>query len=330
MVEDVVSEERWFDPEDLRARLSPLPEGVISAVQSGRSTTALSLAEQFQEEWLPLEDRLAALGVGYMAFLQEELPPGSLDRANAWVNKDLASEFDAVQHVPPEERREALKRVIGRIPGYEVTRPPRPDGFRFSSREVCQALIEAIRAGESEAAVRTCEELLTEWPYCQDRLVHLCAVYSTFIAGEHDEAEMNRAHLWVSAHAAEAIHKIIDPNARYSPGYFLQVLSLLRAHTMQGSVTEEDDRLVIDLDCSSGLRMWRRNVEKHGMTAREAPWTFGRERLPYYCCRCTANIMSFPRERGDEPLWIIEPPTSAEARCKWIVPKKLPSTPNLP
>ncbi|MPZ60578.1 MAG: hypothetical protein GEU93_04630 [Propionibacteriales bacterium] len=178
-----------------------------------------------------------------------------------------------------------------------------------------------LEAGDAASAAAKTRELLVEWPLCQDRLVHTCALYSTHIAREHGEATMHAAHLWISSYAADAIDSIVDPERRGTPDLLQRVLTLLRAHTMEGTLVEDEKHVTIELDCSSGLRMWRRGVDRYGVTADEAPWTVGRRQLPYYCCRCTANLMTYPREQGQSPLRTVVPPASPKDHCTWIVPK---------
>lgn len=298
-----------------------LPDLVVQSLVDGQLAEARGATCTFAAEWTALEGRLLALGVGYLCVLSETFPAGALAAATSWVNPGMAAQLDQVPELVEQDRAAALHDALGSIRGHDVTSPPTRGERPHSCSAAADELLALIDANSTVEAQQAARRMRSEWADCQDRMVHLCAALSTYVADTYDEPTMDALHRAVSASAVDAIDAIVDPTRRETPDLGRQVLSLLRAHSMTGVVSTDADELVIDLDCSSGLRMWRRGVDRFGFTKTAGPWSLGRPAgLPYYCSRCTTGVMRSPATTGSSPLWTIEPPRSVEQTCQWRVP----------
>lgn len=305
--------------EQLQAQLVPLPARVLERLAAGDRRGARDHAERFTTEWLGLERRLLELGVGYVRFLHERFGEPELRRATGWVNPALTGAMTATVALDHRERASWLHRVLSQIPTSAVDDPP-SEASEPSCEPDTARLLDALRAGDDRTARRAVQRIQHRWPRCQDRIVHLCAGYATWLAAHHGEQVMDDAHLAISGWAEAAMDAVVAPGRTGPEARAEQVLSLLRAHSMDGTVDTAGEHVRVDVDCSSGLRMWRRGVGRFGLAEGPGPWMLGRERLPTYCCRCTTNLMRFHEARGDAPPWHVDPPHDPDDVCRWTLP----------
>jgi hypothetical protein len=300
--------------DQLNAEMVPLTRRIREL--GGLGDDALTLALQFEREWLSLERRLLALGVGYVRFLAEHAGDRALATAAGDVATSIAEDLTRVMAAAPADRPAVLHGSLSRIRGHDilgpVTEQPVATCGRYSGR-----LIRAVRAGDVDEVLLALDDLDVSWPTCQDRMVHLCASLAGWIARTYGEETMDAAHLAISDWAEAEMDGLVDPAGVGTVAQVRQVLALLRSHTMAGRVSLRGREVHVEVDCSSGLRMWRRGVSNFGMATGPGAWVLGREQLPYYCCRCTTNLMRFHESRGRIPAWRLDPPRSEEDVCRW-------------
>ena len=169
----------------------------------------------------------------------------------------------------------------------------------------------ALDRGEIIEAKRIVEYARLEWQVVHDMYVNWSWAFFTYIAENYGEPELEKAFRSVlgsyyRARYDKAMASSVETQLQLS-------IEGLRGHLMgpgrQGDieVTEEPDRYKLTLaPCGSG-GVARERVESgaetrpelFGFSKKAHPWTWGKERVCYYCAHCTMvnEVMAIESDR---------------------------------
>ena len=197
------------------------------------------------------------------------------------------------------------------------------------SRPTMDRAIEAIDAGDLDAASRLCAEMKHEWQMLHDLMAAGVLDLVSFIQqrlGEEGVAEawtetMNRG--WRRHHDA-----IVSLERR-------ELVELLaatwRAHSCSGvgpnpgsfTITEDEEKVTFSMNpCGSGQRLVRNGAYEGlpdgGVTRRPTTGPSGARACPLYCTHCCFMNESLPIQWSGYPLYPSEPPEDyAKDPCTW-------------
>jgi hypothetical protein len=198
----------------------------------------------------------------------------------------------------------------------------------------------ALDRGEIIEAKRIVEYARLEWQVVHDMYVNWSWAFFTYIAENYGEPELEKAFRSVlgsyyRARYDKAMASSVETQLQLS-------IEGLRGHLMgpgrQGDieVTEEPDRYKLTLaPCGSG-GVARERVESgaetrpelFGFSKKAHPWTWGKERVCYYCAHCTMVNEVMAIENYGHPMRVTEYPANAASPCVWYIykdPKKIPA-----
>jgi hypothetical protein len=196
------------------------------------------------------------------------------------------------------------------------------------SRPTMDRAIDAIDAGDLDAARQRCEEMKHEWLMLHDLMAESILGLISFIQEELGDAGVHAA--WRSQnergwkHHHDAIHAL---DRR-------EVVELLaatwRAHSGSGvgkhpgafTIDEDEEKVTFNMNpCGSGQRLVRKGVyEKggYGRTLEAHDWSFGRKDFPLYCTHCSFMNETLPIEWSGFPLYPSDPPDDYSVDpCTW-------------
>jgi hypothetical protein len=164
--------------------------------------------------------------------------------------------------------------------------------------------------------------------------------FFTYIADTYGEAELEKAYRsilgsYYRARYDKAMAADVTTQLRLT-------VEGLRGHLMgpgrQGeiAITEEEDRYVLSLDpCGSGGVARERvesgnepNRQLFGFSKKPHDWTWGKDRVCYYCGHCAFVNEILAIEHYGHPMRVTEYPERAEDPCVWYVykdPAKIPA-----
>jgi hypothetical protein len=199
---------------------------------------------------------------------------------------------------------------------------------------------EALDRGEIEEAKKIVEYARLEWQVVHDMYVNWSWSFFTYIADTYGEEELEKAYRsilgsYYRSRYDKAMAADVTTQLRLT-------VEGLRGHLMgpgrQGEikVTEEEDRYVLSLDpCGSGGVARQRvesghepNPQLFGFSKQPHSWTWGKERVCYYCGHCTFVNEILAIEHYGHPMRVTEYPENAEDPCLWYVykdPAKIPA-----
>lgn len=198
----------------------------------------------------------------------------------------------------------------------------------------------AMDRGDTVEAKRIVEYARLEWQVVHDMYVNWSWSFFTYIARSYGEDELEKAMRFVlSSYYKERYDKVMasDINTQIQ-----LTVEGLRGHLMgpdrQGEieVTEEKDRFKLTLNpCSSGGVARQRvesgtevNSQLYGFSKQAHPWTWGKERVCYYCAHCAMVNEVLAIENYGHPMRITEYPKKAEDPCVWYIykdPQNIPA-----
>jgi hypothetical protein len=199
---------------------------------------------------------------------------------------------------------------------------------------------QAMDRGDLTEAKRIAEYARLEWQVVHDMYVNWSWAFFTYIADTYGEADLEKAMRSVLGSYYRARYdKVMASDVKTQ----LQLtVEGLRGHLMgpgrQGEieVTEEPDRFVLKLaPCGSG-GVARERVESgkeprpdlFGFSKTAHSWTWGKDRVCYYCAHCTMVNEIMAIENYGHPMRVTEYPDKADSPCLWYIykdPKKIPA-----
>lgn len=199
---------------------------------------------------------------------------------------------------------------------------------------------DAMSRGDLEEARRITEYARLEWQIVHDMYVNWSWSFFTYIADTYGEAELEKAFRSIlGSYYKSRYDKVMASSVETQ----LQLtVEGLRGHLMgpgrQGEIQiiDEPDRFVLKLDpCGSGGVARQRvesgneaNPEMFGFSKQAHPWTWGKERVCYYCAHCTMVNEVLSIENYGHPMRVTEYPEKAEDPCTWYIykdPAKIPA-----
>ena len=203
-----------------------------------------------------------------------------------------------------------------------------PGELADMSRPTMDRAIEAIEAGDLEAAKRLCGEMKHEWLMLHDLMAESILGLITFVQdklgdeGVAEAWEVNCEQGWRRHHTA------IESMDRR------QIVHLLaatwRAHSGSGvgehpgsfTITEDDEKVTFTMNpCGSGQRLVRKGLYErngYGRTNEAHDWSYGRKDFPLYCTHCSFMNESMPIQWSGYPVYPSDPPEDYSTDpCTW-------------
>ena len=199
---------------------------------------------------------------------------------------------------------------------------------------------DAMDRGDLAAAKRITEYARLEWQIVHDMYVNWSWSFFTYIADNYGEEELEKAYRKIlGSYYKSRYDKVMASDVKSQ----LQLtVEGLHGHLMgpgrQGEieVTEEADRYVLKLDpCGSGGVARQRvesgnekNPELFGFSKKAHSWTWGKDKVCYYCGHCTMVNEILAVENYGHPMRVTEYPEKAEDPCIWYIykdPKRIPA-----
>jgi len=178
------------------------------------------------------------------------------------------------------EKLEALERLIRQDDVAEIGIP------------TWEFVREAIKAGDTDEAVKWLDYGCGEAIMMHDNLIAFIDDALTYLASNHGEEEVYRVVR--NRYDSRIRHWLDDtPGAKEC---MQRGVEYQRGHGGITTVTEEADRFVVKCDpCGSGGRLRQR--KKNIATIKNAyPWTWGRSDIPVYCSHCAIMWEILPIE----------------------------------
>ena len=204
-----------------------------------------------------------------------------------------------------------------------------PDELEQMSRPTMDRAIEAIEAGDLDAAKRLCGEMKHEWLMLHDLMAESILGLISFVQdklgdeGVAEAWEVNCEQGWKRHHAAiESLDR-------------RQIVDLLaatwRAHSGSGvgdhpgsfTVTEDDEKITFTMNpCGSGQRLVRKGLYEKQRLRQDArgahDWSYGRKDFPLYCTHCSFMNESMPIQWSGYPVYPSDPPEDYSTDpCTW-------------
>ena len=196
------------------------------------------------------------------------------------------------------------------------------------SRPTMDRAIEAIDAGDLEAAKELCAGMKHEWLMLHDLLVESVLSLVSFVQdklGDEGVAEAwtrSTQDGWKRHH--DAINRL--PRRELVP----LLAATWRAHSGSGvgdhpgafTVSEDDEKVTFTMNpCGSGQRLVRRGLyekQGYGRTREAHDWSYGRKDFPLYCTHCSFMNESLPIQWSGYPLYPSDPPEDYSTDpCTW-------------
>ncbi len=199
---------------------------------------------------------------------------------------------------------------------------------------------EAMERGDIAEARRVAEYARLEWQVVHDMYVNWSWSFFTYIANTYGEAELERAMRGVLGSYYKARYdKVMASDVKTQ----LQLtVEGLRGHLMgpgrQGDIeiVDEPKRYVLKLlPCGSG-GVARQRVESgqeprpdlFGYSQKSHGWTWGKEKVCYYCAHCSMVNEIMAIENYGHPMRVTQYPEHEAGPCTWYIykdPKDIPA-----
>ncbi len=216
---------------------------------------------------------------------------------------------------------------------------------RKALRELVTPLPDLIRQSldrdEVDSALARCDELARSQVVLHDFFAESCTVFWSWVGRHLGEKTVEPMFRYVFQQAAD--RQFFAAACVDAPPH-LSVLLLAqswRAHSCFGagehpgrfSISEDSEKFTFHLHpCGSGLRLWRKGFYAPGSPGKRTeaarPWSYRRERFPYYCLHCPFLNEILPYESAyGALLWPVDPPANAKDDCAWHIyknPNRIP------
>ncbi len=200
--------------------------------------------------------------------------------------------------------------------------------LREMSRPTMERIVEAIDAGDLDAARRLAREGQGEWLMLHDLMAESILSLVSFVQEKLGDEGVKEAWEYGLERGWKRHHGAIERLDRKS------VVGLLaatwRAHSAGGvgehpgrfAVSEDDEKVTFTMNpCGSGQRLVRRGLYEspgYGRTQDAHEWSYGREGFPLYCTHCSFMNESLPIQWSGYPLYPSDPPEDYSTDpCTW-------------
>jgi hypothetical protein len=196
------------------------------------------------------------------------------------------------------------------------------------SRPMMERAVEAIDAGDLDAARRVCREAQGEWVMLHDLMAESVLGLISFVQDRLGDEGVKDAWENVNERGWKRHERAIRRLERRD------VVPLLaatwRAHSAGGAgehpgrftVTEDDEKVTFTMNpCGSGQRLVRKGIYEafgYGKTREAHDWSYGRKDFPLYCTHCSFMNESLPIQWSGFPLYPSDPPEDFHTGpCTW-------------
>jgi hypothetical protein len=188
--------------------------------------------------------------------------------------------------------------------------------------------IEAVDAGDLDAAKGLCEEMKHESQFMHDLLVDGVAGLISFVKDRLGDDGVQDA--W-SYSLERSWRRPVETIAASDRRQIARALAATwRAHSTSGvgpnpgafEIAEDDEKLVFTMNpCGSGQRLWRNRrygPDGWGVTDDAHDWTYGRTAFPLYCTHCAFMNEALPIRWIGYPVYPSDPPEDFDRDpCTW-------------
>jgi hypothetical protein len=196
------------------------------------------------------------------------------------------------------------------------------------SRPTMDRAIEAIEAGDLEAAKARCEEMKHEWLMLHDLMAESILGLISFVQDKLGDEGV--ADAWTQC-TERGWHRHHDAIRRVDRRQLVLMLAATwRAHSGSGvgehpgrfAISEDDEKVTFTMNpCGSGQRLVRKGLYEsngYGRTREAHDWSYGRKDFPLYCTHCSFMNEKLPIEWSGHPLYPSDPPEDFETGpCTW-------------
>jgi hypothetical protein len=196
------------------------------------------------------------------------------------------------------------------------------------SRPTMDRAIEAIDAGDPDAAKQLCESMKHESQFMHDLLVDGMAGLISFVKERLGDDGVRDAWEWSLERSWKGAVETIDRSDRKTIAEALA--ATWRAHSTSGvgpspgafEVQEDEEKLTFIMNpCGSGQRLWRNRrygPEGWGVTDSAHDWSYGRKGFPLYCTHCAFMNELGPINWIGYPVYPSDPPEDFDRDpCTW-------------
>jgi hypothetical protein len=203
-----------------------------------------------------------------------------------------------------------------------------PEELEQLSRPTMERAIEAIEAGDGDAARRLCEQMKGEWLMLHDLMAESILALASFVQEKLGDDGVKEAWERTCEQGWRRHHDAVGNLDRR------QVVELLaatwRAHSASGTgehpgaftIEEDEEKVTFRMNpCGSGQRLVRRGLyesQGYGKTRDAHDWSYGRKDFPLYCTHCSFMNESMPIQWSGFPLYPSDPPEDySKDPCTW-------------
>jgi hypothetical protein len=202
------------------------------------------------------------------------------------------------------------------------------DELREMARPTMDRAVEAIEAGDADAARALCEAMKHESQFMHDLLVDGMAGLISFVQEKLGDEGVREAWEWSLERSWKPQVEKIDRSDRRDIARALA--ATWRAHSTSGvgpnpgafTIVEDDEKLTFTMNpCGSGQRLWRNGrygPGGWGVTDAAHDWSYDREGFPLYCTHCSFMNESLPLRWIGRPVYPSDPPEDFDRDpCTW-------------
>jgi hypothetical protein len=200
--------------------------------------------------------------------------------------------------------------------------------LRELSRPTMERAIEALDAGDADAARRLCEEMKSEWLMLHDLMAESILGLITFVQDKLGDEGVRQAWEQSMEKGWRRHNDAIQRLDRRTIVYLLA--ATWRAHSASGkgehpgsfTISEDEEKVTFTMNpCGSGQRLVRKGLYEangYGRTRQAHDWSYGREGFPLYCTHCSFMNEAMPIQWSGFPLYPSDPPEDySRDPCTW-------------
>jgi len=195
-------------------------------------------------------------------------------------------------------------------------------------RPTMDRAIEAMNAGDLDAARRRCEEMKHESQFMHDLLVDGVAGLISFVKEKLGDDGVEEAWTYSLERSwRRPVETIAGADRREIAR---SLAATWRAHSTSGvgpnpgafTIAEDDQKLTFTMNpCGSGQRLWRNRrygPDGWGVTDAAHDWSYGRAGFPLYCTHCAFMNEALPIRWIGHPVYPSDPPQDFDRDpCTW-------------
>ncbi len=196
------------------------------------------------------------------------------------------------------------------------------------ARPTMERAVEAIEAGDLDAAKQLCEAMKHESQFMHDLLVDGIAGLISFVKERLGDDGVEEA--WTYSFE-RSWKRPVETIAKADRKVIAEALAATwRAHSTSGvgrnpgafAIDEDDEKITFTMNpCGSGQRLWRNGrygPDGFGVTDAAHDWSYEREGFPLYCTHCAFMNEVLPIRWIGYPVYPSDPPRDFDHDpCTW-------------